>query len=262
MLTVAGLFWLMVTTHALLVGAWNTWEQYFLGPIPVAMGLFLATYPINSAYAVVFLIFVIVFMSYEITLAAQLKSQLLVFNPRMVLKFVSKGLILVFSISSAILVVIHAGKEPSINIGNAVGEFVDEHFSFQATKQLNSQYLKDLSPEEAERLSAFGLDPSLLTNPKVIEGDPTEALKELQNRGLEEISLKNAVAKEVNKLVEPYKRFLNPVIAILIFGLIQFLGTISYLFYSLFVGLIFQIAKKTGFFKIETVPAEKETLHF
>jgi hypothetical protein len=50
--------------------------------------------------------------------------------------------------------------------------------------------------------------------------------------------------------------------AILMFGLIQFLGTIAYLVYSLFIGLIFQAAKKTGFFKVETVQAEKQTLHF
>lgn len=262
MLSVTGLFCLMVTTHALLVGAWNKWEQYIFGPLPVGLGLFLATYPINSAYAVVLLVLVLLFMSYELTLAAQLKSQLLVFNPRMVLKFVSKGLILTFSVASAILVVVHAGKQPEINVGNAVGEFVDKHFSFKSTMPLNTQNLQDLTPEQAERLAALGLDPSLLANPKAIEGDPTEALRELQNRGLEEISLKNAVANEVNKLVEPYKRFLNPVMAILIFGLIQFLGTVAYIVYSIFIGLIFHMAKKTGFFKVETVTAEKETLHF
>lgn len=260
------LFWALTTTHALLAGAWKVWEQYVLGPLPIALGLFVATYTINSTYALVLMLIVLGLLTYELMLASQLKSQLLEFNARMVLKHVSKGLILAFSISSAVLVVIHAGKQPEINLGNMVGEFVDEHISPQIGSQINSQIggqlEEDITPEQMERLKAFGLDPSMLSNPTVIEGNPSDALKALQGGGLGSISLKETVSQKVNDLVEPYKKFLNPIMAVLIFGQIQFLGILAYLVYNLFIGGIFKIAKNTGFFKIEKVPAEKETLHF
>ena len=262
MVTMAILLWLLTTTHALIAGAWDKWEQYLLGPVPISLGIFIATYSLNSAYAVVLLFLVLLFMSYEVTLASQLKKQLLVFNPRLVLKFVSKGTVLAFSFTAAILVIISAGKQPDINIGNTIGEFVDRYLSNHINAQINDQVQQGLSGEQLERLAAFGLDPSLLNNPKVIEGDPSEILRNLQNRGAPEFSLQNVVATEVNKIIEPYKKFLNPLMAVMVFGLVQFLGTIAYLFYSLLIDLIFSIAKKIGFFKTETIPAEKQILHF
>jgi len=252
-------FWLLATTHALIVGAWDTWEQYLLGPVPIALGIFIASYSVNSAYAVVILILVLVYMSYEVTLASQLKNQLLVFNPRLVLKFISKGIVFAFSITSAILVIVSVGKQPDINVGNTIGGYVDKYLSSHINAQLNNEVQQGLSSDQLERLSAFGLDPSMIQNTQFSYGDPSLVL---ENVGMPQLSLKDTVATEINKIVEPYKKFLNPLMAVLVFGLIQFLGTVAYLFYSLLIDLIFVLAKKSGFFKLETVTVERETLHF
>lgn len=260
MVLVAVLMLLILVTHALIVGAWDKWEQFIFGPISISLGLFITTFPINSAYAVVIFFLSYVLLFYEVILASQLKRQMLVFNPRLVLKFTTKGIILIYSLSAAILVIVTAGKQPDFNVGNKVGEFVDMYFTTQINTEMNAQVQEGLSPEQMERLSAFGLDPT-----KFNYSDGTETpyiLENMANVSIPELSLKNTVANEVNKLVDPYKRFVNPIMAIMVFGLIQFLGTIAYLFYSLSIDIVFWAAKKFGLFTTETVQAEQEILHF
>jgi len=251
---------LIIVTHALIVGAWDRWEQFVFGPISISLGLFIVTFPINSAYAVVIFSLSYVLLFYEVILASQLKRQMLVFNPRLILKFTSKGIVLIYSLSAAILVIVTAGKQPDFNVGNKVGEFVDIYFTTQINSKINTQVQDSLSPEQMERLSAFGLDPT-----KFNYSDGTETpyvIENMANVSIPELSLKNTVANEVNKLVDPYKKFVNPIMAIMVFGLIQFLGTIAYLFYSLSIDFVFWVAKKMNLFVIEKVPAEQEILHF
>lgn len=256
------IFILLITiTHALIAGAWDKWEQYVFGPLPISLGLFINVLPINSAYAMVIFILSYVMLCYEIILASQLKKQMLVFNPRLILKFTTRGIILVFSLSAAILVIVTAGKQPDLNIGNTVGEFVDQYFTKQLNSQLNSQMQQGLTPDQLERLSMFGLDPSQFQFGEGAEETPY-ILSNLPADAVPELSLKSTVAREVNKLIEPYRRFVNPIMAVLVFGLLQFLGTIAYLFYSLTIDLVFWLAKKTNLFIIDKVPAEKEVLHF
>jgi len=260
MVLVVLLIFLLSVTNALIVGSWDKWEQFVFGPLPISLGLFINTFPINSAYAVVIFLMAYVMLFYEIILASQLKKQMLVFNPRLVLKFTTKGLILVYSLAAALLVIITAGRQPDINIGNRVGEFVDQYFTPQINTKLNTSVQEGLTPEQMERLSAFGLDPSKFEYAQ--ESDVPYVLDNFANVAVPELSLKGTVAKEVNKLVEPYKRFVNPIMALLVFGLIQFLGTVAYLFYSLIIDLVFWLAKKANVFIVEKVPAEQEILHF
>ncbi len=263
MISVVILLALLITTNALLAGAWGRWEQFVFGPLAICLGIFLVVYPINSAYAVVIFFVVYVLTSYEIILASQLKKQMLIFNPRLVLKFVSKGIILSFSLSAAILVIVTAGKQPEINIGDRVGEFVDTHLTKQLNSQINSnvntQLQEGLTSEQMERLSAFGLDPSKF---EYYEYAEPSMLENLPNIPTPKLSLKSTVAKEVNKLVEPYEKLVNPIMAALVFGLIQFLGVIAYLFYSLTIDLVFWGARRFNLLKIEKIPAEQEILHF
>ncbi len=257
MISIIILFFLITTTNALLVGAWDKWEQYVLSPLPVCLGIFLVLFTVNSAYAVILILFVYLLMSYDVFLAAQLKRQLLVFNPRLVLKFSSKGIILSFSIMAAVMVMVSAGTQPDFDIGGSVGGFIDKYFTVRVNEQINQQLQGGLSQDQIERLSAFGLDPSQFT---LVE--ETDIFHKLPNIVTPELSLKNTVTKEVNKLIEPYKKFVNPIMAIMIFGLVHFLGAAAFFIHTLFVDAIFWAAKKTKFHKIEKVPAEQEILHF
>ncbi len=261
MVIVVVLMFFIAITHALIAGAWDKWEQYVFGPLPISLGLLIISYPVNSAYAAVIFLMSYVLLCYEIILASQLKRQLLVFNPRLILKFTTRGIILIYSVAAAIMVIITVDKQPDINIGNTVGNFVDQYFVKRLTTRSDPQIEQSLSPEQMERLSAFGLDPSKFQYVNDSTVTPY-ILNNLQNTQIPELSLKNTVAAEVNKLVEPYKRFVNPIMAVLVFGLIQFLGTIAYIFYSLIIDLVFWFGKRVNLFIIDRVPAEKEILHF
>ena len=251
------LLYLIIITNALLAGSWDKWEQYIFPIVPVVLGIIIVTYTINSAYAIVIGAITFLILAYEMFLASQLKRQLVVFNPRWILRFASKGIILSFSIAAAVLVVVSAGREPDIDVGSAVGKFVDQYFSSMVNEEINRQVESELTPDELERLRTFGLDPSEFTY--VNETDIFERMPQLQ---APQLSLRDTVTQEVNKLVEPYKRFVNPIIAILVFGLLQFLGALAFLLYSITIEIVFWAAKKTGFLKIDKVPAEQEILHF
>jgi hypothetical protein len=76
------------------------------------------------------------------------------------------------------------------------------------------------------------------------------------------INVQDLVEQQVNDFVEPYKDFVPPLVALLIFGVFQLYTTIAYVLYVLTVDLVFMVAKKTGFLKTETITVEKETLSF
>jgi hypothetical protein len=257
LLTILVLIYLLIVTNALLAGCWGKWEQYVFPTVPIILGIIMVTYTINSAYAIVVATITFLILAYEMFLASQLKRQLIVFNPRWILRFASKGIVLSFSIATAVLVVVSAGKEPDINVGGFVGDFVDQYLSSMINQEVNRQVESELTPEQITRLRALGLDPAEFTYTS--ETDIFEKIPQLQTP---QLSLKDTVTQEVNKLVEPYKRFIHPIIAILMFGLLQFVGTLAFILYSLTVEIIFWAAKKTGFLKIEKVPTEQEVLHF
>lgn len=256
----AGIILLMLITNALLVGAWGKWEQFILTPLPVAIGIFAAVFVVNSAYAVVLAVVVFGLLSYDIMLATQLKSQMLVFNPRLVMRFASKGLVVSFSITAAVLVIISAGTQPELNIGERVGEFAEEHFAPQLNQKLNEQIQAGVSPGQLDKLSALGLDPSEQGISE--QGFLLELFANLPSIPTPNISIKDTISTEVNKVVEPYKRFVNPIMAAVVFGLLQFIGFVTIFIYTFIIDLIYLIAKKTGFLKVRLVQVEKEELYF
>lgn len=257
MLALVLLLLLIFITNALLAGSWNKWEQYVFPVFPIVLGTVVIVYEINSAYAFIVGIITYLILSYEMFLASQLKRQLIIFNPRWILRFSSKGIILAFSIVAAVLVVISAGKEPQLKIGDTLGDLAAKYVSTMINQEMSQQTQSQLTDVQRARLSSFGLDPSQFTyveNSDLFKGIPSATASQF--------SVKKTVTDQINQLLEPYQKFVNPIIAILMFGLLQFLGTIAFFLFSLSVELIFWLAKKTGFVKIDIVPAEQEIVHF
>jgi hypothetical protein len=258
MLAMIFLLLLIFVTNALLAGAWNKWEQYVFPVLPVVLGLMAISYPINPAYAVILAAVAYLLLSYEMFLASQLKHQLLVFNPRWILRFSSKGIILAFSLTAALLVFLSGGKEPELNVGRWIGDFAAKYVNTMVNQEINQQVQsQQLTPEQKDRLSGFGLNPdqfNYLESGNLFQGIPGATASEF--------SMKKTITDEVNQLLEPYKKFVNPIIALLVFGLLQFLGAVAFFIFSLSVEAVFWAAKKTGFIKLEKVPAEQEVIHF
>ena len=291
----------IIVTSSLLAGAWDKWEQYIFSPLPIASAIFLIALPVNSSYALILAFVVYLLMSYEVFMATNLKSQMLSFNPRLILKFSSRGIILTFSIAAAVLTILSAGTEPQLDVGETVGDFVDKYLTNEINNQINSQFqgsLDQVSQQVMEQgpsniFSEFGLEENSLTELGVSEeelaqfgltpedlGAGGSAMSEanifgnlmdfgsgsggfdLSKLAAPQLSLKDTVTSQVNNIIEPYKRFINPIMALLAFGLLQFLGMIAYWIYNLTVDVVFWIAKKSGFLKVEKVPAEQEIIHF
>ena len=236
--------------------AWDKWEQYVFVPIPICLGIFATAFFINSAYAILLVFLVYLILVYDIYIASNLKSMLIVFSPKLIMKFSAKGILLSFSITAAVLVLISSGKQPELNVGKKMGDLVDEHIIPQINQEIENRVesVKEDPMEVINRANLGDEQKGLL--------EKTGVLDNLANIKAPELSLAETITQEVNKLIEPYKRFVNPIISIMAFGIVQFLGTISFIIYMLSIDILFWLAKKTGFIKIEKVPTEKEILHF
>ena len=97
---------------------------------------------------------------------------------------------------------------------------------------------------------------SSLTTP-----EDKKSIQESAGNGLS-ASIKNVIAEKTNSFLLPYRKFFSPTLAVLVFGIFQIYAWIAYVLYSQFIGLLLVILKKTGFVKIEKVPAEREILKF
>ena len=67
---------------------------------------------------------------------------------------------------------------------------------------------------------------------------------------------------QVNALIEPYKNFVHPIMSLLTFLLFSFYASLAHIIYILTVDILFLLAKKTGFYKVETIQVEQEQLTF
>lgn len=77
-----------------------------------------------------------------------------------------------------------------------------------------------------------------------------------------DINLKDVIERQVNDVIAPYKNFINPIMAVLMFGLFRILGSVADFIFTSTINPIFDLAKRTRFFKTEKVMVEKEILKF
>ncbi len=251
---------LILITNALGSGSWYKWEQFVFAPLSVAAGIFLVIFPINSAYAIIISFIVIWLIIYDNFLASLLRNQMIKFNPNIILRYSSKGIILAYSITATILVLISTGSQPELNLGSKAADLAEKYIAPKINQEMVQQVNEGLPADQLNRLTALGLDPAKLEYSE--SSTLLNAFPNFKNIDLPKMSIRSTVESEVNNIIEPYKRFLNPVMAILMFGLMQFIGFFTFLIYTIMINVVFYVAKKTGFLKISKVMVEKETLHF
>lgn len=86
----------------------------------------------------------------------------------------------------------------------------------------------------------------------------SDPISQLYNLSYLEVNVKELVTTQINNVVEPYRNFFRPVMAIFVFLIFRFFGSIAYALYSILIRVVFHIAKKTGFIKIEKASVEQE----
>jgi hypothetical protein len=220
---VVAMMLLITYTFALTIGGWQKWEQYLIIIAPVILAVFLSTFPISPTYAVVITFGFGVLLSFDVYKSTRLKNLLLKPEPKMILRFSTRGLLFLFSVLGGVLVTLNVSAAEPLNIGQKVGEMTSGPIQTMLEGQI---------PQEAQDL---------------VEGT---------------IDYREVVETQVNALIEPYRNLVNPVIAILTFALFQVYASVAYLIYIITIDGIFWLAKKLKLFTVEKVMVEQEQLKF
>ncbi len=247
----------MLVTYSLTVGGWGKWEQYLIVPAPISIALFLAVMQYNLNYAIITFIVSFLILCYDIYSTTKFMKLLIKFDPKMIFKMSATGLLFLFSILGGFLVILHSsipGNE--YNVGQKVTQILGEpirnilHGQLQGFLQQQGN-LTNIDPAYQSLLEQAGYSPQSLNLSTTL----SESLLDSSN-------LNRFVESQVNNFIAPYRNFVKPVIALLVFGLFQFFATVSLIVFKLIIDLIFSFAKNYGFFNVEYIVVKKEELRF
>lgn len=246
---------LLAYTYSLTIGSWGSWEQYVIVPLPISIGIFMVVFNYNPGLSPLVALGAYGIITYGVFTATHIITMMAKFEPRIILRLSLKTILMVFSLLAALLVFIYSEGD-NIDVGTKIGSFA------------NDQINKIVQPKPGEggnNLIDFLGGKSIPTDPELygqLGGLNVNNSSLIGNLGALNLDLGGAVASEVNQLIEPYRRFLAPLIALLTFGLMQFLAYIVTLVYSLTIPLVFALGKKSGFFTVQLVPTVRENLTF
>ncbi|HBY09806.1 hypothetical protein A2473_03560 [candidate division WWE3 bacterium RIFOXYC2_FULL_42_13] len=250
-LQVVGLMTLIILTFSLTIGAWDVWYFNILTPLAIAAGIMIPLLSSSTTYALIAGGVAFILMAAESYRSYKIKKLLIKFDALLVLRFAVRGILLVFSILAGLIIILNAGNVKEVDFGQLIAEVAEKPIKSTVNSQLQQTIEKQTiysgySAEEVQKLlDEYGIE----------AGTGTEQITN-------DLDIKSMIQTQVNDLIAPYKELVRPLIAILVFGLFQLYATVSYAIYSLFVGLIIAIAKKTGLLKIVTETVEKQDLQF
>lgn len=201
------------------------------------------------------------YLLYSIQRTKDLSESLVKVKIRYSGKNVAKGFLLAVSALTALSVYLTSANVSSLDIGKWAADMMEkplkdavekeyEKETPEEIKSLNLNSLKESSPQIVAVLNSFGINemPANIALPE----STTESITG---------TIKNSISSQVNKAIEPYKKFLNPTLALLVFGLLQIYNSVIYFIYSNTISIFVAFLKKTGFLKIKTVTVEKEILN-
>lgn len=256
---IAGLLLLIIYTYSLTVGAWKKWEQFIIVPLPISLGIFGALFPLNSTYATLVAFVAYVLVSYDVLIATKIKDSMIKFNPVIILRFSTKGLLFLFALLAAIMVLLHsADKRNRIDLGSKIAELAQAQLENVMQPQPNQNQAPSFLIDELEG-KGLPPNPELFSMLSGMQGTTSSLVGGLPSFNLD---LKDTVKREVDRIVEPYQQFIPPLIALVVFALIRFLGGIVHLAFNITVPIVFGLAKSLGLFHIVHIPVTKEELTF
>ena len=131
-------------------------------------------------------------------------------------------------------------------------EYKNENPKSQETLDLNS--LEKTNPELSAVLKSLGItDSSILKLSEETSYTSTEEIDKSITK-----NLSNSLYLQIDKILEPYKKYFRPALAVLVFGLLQIYGAIAYFIYSITIDLILRLLLKFKIIGIEKIRTEKE----
>lgn len=173
-----------------------------------------------------------------------------------------KGFLFAISFITAFSIYLSSGDSYSFDVGEWVSNIMEQPIKEAVQKEyekqtpeeitsLNLDSVKESNPQVAAVLNSFGIT-ELPTNINL----PTDNQESIIGM------IKSSISSQINKAVEPYKRFFGSALAMLVFGLLQIYNYIVYFVYSNTIGIIVFILKKIKILKLEKITTEKEVFRF
>ena len=209
------------------------------------------------------LIFSLYFL-YKITRTKKLEENLLKVKTSYSGRYASKGFLLALNGIIAIKVLFTSENANLPDIGKwAVDttenqirkieeEYKNENPGSQETLDLSS--LEKTNPELSAVLKSLGItDSSILKLSEETSYTSTEEIDKSITK-----NLSNSLYLQIDKILEPYKKYFRPALAVLVFGLLQIYGAIAYFIYSITIDLILRLLLKFKIIGIEKIQTEKE----
>lgn len=258
---IIGIMLLTMYTMALTVGAWDKMWHILVTSILVSITIFLALLQYNATYAIILGIGSFLLLVWDTYRSFRLKNLIIKFDPIIILRYSSRGLLFIFSIMAGILIILDTTTVGEINVGQKVAEVAEVPLKNAVESQINSNVID-----------------SIVANNAGVTQLPADAEEQLRNLGITNLAglgkdilipqdkvnteVKTIIENQVNDMVQPYKNFVRPIIAILVYGMFQLYATVTYILFTLTVWPLFSIAKSSGLIKKELVMVEKEELTF
>lgn len=179
-------------------------------------------------------------------------------NTRHSARPVTKGFLFTVSAIISLAVYLNSNNIQSLDVGKWAADIaekpIEEAVKKEAEKEvpedinnLNLQSLRQSNPQIFSVLNSFGINEIPINIPT------SENISE-NIAG----TIKKSISDQVNKSIEPYRKFFGPTLALLVFGMLQIYNTIAYFIYSSLSPLFLLLLRKIKFIKIEKIPTEQE----
>lgn len=217
-----GLLMLLLSyTHSMMVGSWGGgWEQYVIVPVSISIGIFLALMLVNPIHARNMGLISALLVLYFTLRSISVRAVFVKFSPGFVLRRSVMGILFVFSIVCASVVLVNPEGRHVVNL---------------------EKNITDSLVQLAERFAIIDL-----------------TSKNFSESAIVNLDIKKQLYKEMARAIEPYRNAIAPIMAILVFSMIQGVGTVTFLVYALSIKGVFRLAKALKIIKINLIPVQQE----
>jgi len=235
------------------------WE-IFLSPIIIFLSSFIFMSQFKIGEALIGAFSVSLYYLLQLTKTLSLNSNILKINIRHSSRPVARGFLFIVSVIISLAVFLMSKNMETLDVGkwaaDIAGKPIEDAVKKEYEKEVpedirsvNLQSLQESNPQFFAVLNSFGINeiPANIPTSENITESVTGTIK-------------SSISNQVNKAIEPYRKFFNPAIALLVFGLLQIYNSVTFFIFSITVSLVFTILKKTKLIKIQKVPTEKEVL--
>jgi len=231
-------------------------QEIFVLPVIMFFSSFIFLAKFKTLDTVVGALLSFLYFAYQIRRTYFVKESLLKIDITQSARHITKGFLFTTAFVTALSVFLISKDFPTIDVGQKVANIAEKPIKRAVEKEYEDKLPTNTGSFNFSSNSQISNVLESLGIKDIPTGIPTsEKVSDSVVGGI-----KNSISSQVNKAVEPYKDFLNPTLALLVFGMLQLYNFIAYAIYSATISLIFLFLKKTRVVEIEKTMVEKEVV--